>query len=101
MFFQQSVAWVNIALFDYKGYLKCETARLNMWECFADDETFNHIGWYTCSREGEKERERKREREISFYKNKEYKRKKIFYMDVLKNNPQKDKQSKNEVKRKR
>ena len=43
----------------------------------------------------------KREREISIGKNKEYKKEKIFYMDVLKNKPQKDKQSKNEVKRKR
>ena len=35
--------------------------------------------------------ERERERNLSVGKNKEYKKEKIFYMDVLKNNPQKDK----------
>ena len=67
------------------------------------------------SREREREREREketetergtertseREREISIGKNKEYKKEIIFYLDVLKNNPQKDKQSKNEVRRKK
>ena len=52
-------------------------------------------------RERERDTERERDREISIGKNKEYEKEKIFYMEVLKNNPQKDKQSKNEVKRKR
>ena len=40
-------------------------------------------------------------REISIRKNKEYKKEKIFYMDVLKTIHTKDNHSKNEVKTKR
>ena len=56
-----------------------------------------------CSFFREREREIEKEtdvREISIGKNKEYKRKKSFIW-MFKNNPQKDKQSKNVVKRKR
>ena len=53
----------------------------------------------------ERQKQRKREwetgREISKSKNKEYKKEIIFYMDVLKTIHIKDKQSKNEVQRKR